>query len=81
MAYIVVAFIRSRRSGSIHTRAAFAMVLAMAILQMALGIMTVLYSAPVVLALTHQLGAVVLWVMILRARFLTQFPRAQSVRG
>ena len=81
MGYIVFVFLRSRRSGSTRTKAAFSMVLAMAVLQMALGIMTVLYSAPLWLALMHQLGAVALWVMILRARFLTQYPMSQSVRG
>jgi cytochrome c oxidase assembly protein subunit 15 len=37
--------------------------------------------APVELALLHQLGAVALWTLILRARFLARYPVAQSVRG
>ena len=37
--------------------------------QVVLGIATVLYVAPWHIAITHQLGAVVLWVLILRARF------------
>ena len=48
---------------------------------MVLGVVTVMHSAPLELAITHQLGAVVLWVLILRARFLSQYPAAQSVRG
>ena len=50
-------------------------------LQVVLGIATVIYSAPVHIAIVHQLGAVVLWVLILRARFLAAYPLPQSVRG
>ena len=39
-------------------------------LQIALGITTVLYGAPWQMAIVHQVLAVVLWVLILRARFL-----------
>jgi len=52
----------------------------MMVLQMVLGIITVIYSAPWQIAIVHQLGAVVLWALILRGRFLAQYPRAQSVR-
>jgi cytochrome c oxidase assembly protein subunit 15 len=64
-----------------QTRFAFNAVLAVLILQMVLGIATVLYSAPWQLAIAHQLGAVILWALILRGRFLAQYPRAQSIRG
>ena len=60
---------------------AFSMVLAMMMLQMVLGIMTVIYIAPWHLAIVHQFGAVVLFTLILRARFLAQYPKVQSVRG
>ena len=50
-------------------------------LQIVLGIMTVLYAAPWQLAIGHQFFAVVLWVLILRARFLARYPRATSIRG
>lgn len=50
-------------------------------LQMVLGITTVLYAAPWHIAIVHQLGAVVLWVLILRARFLAAYPPQQSVKG
>ncbi|WP_172295408.1 heme A synthase [Pseudoruegeria sp. HB172150] len=49
--------------------------------QAVIGIVTVMHSAPVALALMHQLGAVVAWSLILRARFMAQYPLAQSVRG
>ena len=77
----IVVWQRSRQSGNHKTRAAFAAVMGMLLLQMVLGVVTVMHSAPLELAITHQLGAVVLWVLILRARFLSQYPAAQSVRG
>jgi cytochrome c oxidase assembly protein subunit 15 len=48
---------------------------------MVLGIVTVIYSSPLHIAIVHQLGAVLLWVLIIRARFGAQYPRFQSVRG
>jgi cytochrome c oxidase assembly protein subunit 15 len=50
-------------------------------LQVVLGIVTVLYGAPVYIAIVHQALAVVVWVLILRARFLSGYPIATSVRG
>jgi cytochrome c oxidase assembly protein subunit 15 len=49
--------------------------------QIVLGIVTVLYGAPVQIAIVHQLLAVVLWVTILRARFLSAYPITTSLRG
>jgi len=49
--------------------------------QVVLGIATVLYVAPWQIAIVHQFLAVILWVLILRARFLSAYPLAQSVRG
>jgi heme a synthase len=49
---------------------------------MVLGIATVLTAAHVHVAITHQIGAVILWVLILRARHLAQYPVAgRSGRG
>ena len=62
-------------------RFAFNAVAAMMVVQMLLGIMTVLYLAPLSLALLHQVGAVALFALILRARFLSHYPTSQSVRG
>ncbi len=45
---------------------AMRMMLAMMFVQMLLGIVTVLYSAPWQIAIVHQFGAVVLWVLVLR---------------
>ena len=80
-AYAVMVWLRARRSPNRQTRFAFNAMLAMMALQVVIGIVTVLYSAPLQIAILHQIGAVVLWVLILRARFLARYPLAQSVRG
>ena len=74
-------WLRARRSPNTQTRFAFNLVLAMMTVQMVLGIVTVMKSSPWELAIVHQFGAVVLWVLVLRARFLAIYPLAQSVRG
>jgi cytochrome c oxidase assembly protein subunit 15 len=40
-----------------------------------------MHSSPWYLAIWHQLGAVLLLVLILRARFLAMYPLPQSVKG
>lgn len=77
----IVVWLKARKSANALTRSAFSAVLAMMLLQMVLGIATVLYLAPWHLAIVHQFGAVVLFALILRARFLAGYPVAQSVRG
>ena len=75
----VVVWLRGRKSSHARTRAAFHMVLVMLLVQMTLGIVTVLQAATLHVAITHQLGAIVLWVLILRARHLSQYPVAGSI--
>lgn len=77
----VVVWLRGRRSAHAATRFAFNAVMALLTLQVVWGIFTVLYAAPVHIALVHQALAVVLWVLIIRARFLAGYPLAQSLRG
>ncbi|MCM2562240.1 COX15/CtaA family protein [Lutimaribacter sp. EGI FJ00015] len=77
----IVVWLRARRSPNGVTRFAFNAVLAMMLVQMVLGIVTVMYSAPWQIAILHQVGAVVLWVLILRARFLAGYPVFASLRG
>ena len=60
--------------------ARFGLVMAVLSVQIVLGIVTVLYVAPWQLAILHQLMAVLIWVLILRARFLSFYPVVQSVR-
>ncbi|CAM4285517.1 heme A synthase [Palleronia rufa] len=76
----LVVLLRARRSSFRATRGAWHGVIAMMVLQIVLGIVTVMYSAPWGLAILHQLGAVALWVLILRARHQTAYPRSQSLR-
>ncbi len=77
----VAAWLRGRKSVHGATRAAFHGVMAMLLLQMSLGIYTALSAATVHVAITHQLGAVVLWVLIIRARHLSMYPIAGTIRG
>ena len=71
---------RSRSAANRAVKQAFDWVAVMMFGQLVLGIGTVLYAAPWHLAIIHQLGAVVLICLILRARFLSIYPTAQSVR-
>jgi heme a synthase len=77
----VYVWVRARKSPNTATRTAFNLMLGMLLVQVVLGIVTALYSAPVHIAIVHQFGAVVLWVLILRGRFLARYPLPQSVRG
>lgn len=72
---------RGRASAHPATVRAFDWAAVMALGQVVLGIVTVLYAAPLHLGLIHQLGAVVLWVLILGARHRAAYPVVQSVRG
>ena len=76
----IVVWLRGRKSSYQATQAAFHQVMAMLVLQMGLGIATVLTVAHVDVAITHQIGAVILWVLVLRARHLSQYPIAGSIR-
>jgi len=81
MIFAIVVWRVARKSGNTQVRFGFNAVLAMVFFQMVLGIITVMYSAPWQIAIVHQLGAVVTWVLILRARFMAGYPAVQSVRG
>jgi cytochrome c oxidase assembly protein subunit 15 len=76
----IVAWAKGRKSAHGATRAAFHAVLAMLLAQVGLGIATALTLAHVHVAITHQIGAVILWVLILRARHLSIYPIAGSIR-
>jgi cytochrome c oxidase assembly protein subunit 15 len=73
------AWLRSRRSALDHIRGAFAAMAAMLVLQVALGIVTVLHGAPWPIAIFHQLGAVALFALIVRARFAALYPLPQKI--
>ncbi|TNF64320.1 MAG: heme A synthase, partial [Rhodobacteraceae bacterium] len=80
-AFGIVVWLRGRASAHPRTRFAFNAVMAALFLQVVLGIVTVLYGAPWQIAIAHQVLAVVLWVLILRARFLSAYPVATSIKG
>ncbi|HEY0276026.1 MAG TPA: heme A synthase [Paenirhodobacter sp.] len=86
MGYLVFTFgvvvaVLGRRSAHQATRTAFAWMGAWLFVQVGLGIVTLMHGAPLHLGLAHQLGAVVAFVLILRARFLARYPVVQSIRG
>ncbi|MFO1105917.1 MAG: COX15/CtaA family protein [Amaricoccus sp.] len=75
----LVAWLRSRSSALGSIRRGFASAFHMTLLQVALGIATALYAAPWPIAITHQVGAMALFVLILRARFLALYPRPERI--
>jgi len=79
--FAVVVWLRARRSPHAVTRGAFGVMLAAVAVQLGLGILTVIHAAPLPLALAHQIGAMALFVLILRARHHARFPFETSVRG
>ena len=80
-AFAIVVWLRGRKSAHPNTRKAFNLMMIAMLGQIALGIVTVINAAPVHIAIFHQVLAVVLWVLILRARFLSAYPIPTSVRG
>lgn len=80
LAFGVVVWLRGRGSTHPATRFAFNVSFAALLVQVVLGVVTVLYAAPLHAAITHQLVAIVVWVAILRARFLSGYPIAISVK-
>jgi cytochrome c oxidase assembly protein subunit 15 len=79
--FAVIVFLRGRRSPHPVTRGAFGAMMAAVAVQVALGIMNVIHASPLPLALAHQLGAVLLFTLILRARHNARYPYETSVRG
>ena len=65
---------RSRSSGNSTLKFSFNVILAIAIFQMVLGIATVMYAAPWEIAIIHQFGAILLWIFVIWARFVTKYP-------
>jgi len=75
------AFLAARKSSLVQVRRHFTWVLAAIALQAIWGIITVVNAAPLSIAITHQFGAILVWLLILRARFEVYYPREQSLRG
>lgn len=81
LAFALFVWLRGRKSAHPKTQSAFNIAFAALCAQIILGIVTVLSAAHVQIAILHQLLAVVLWVMILRTRFLSAYPITTSLRG
>jgi heme a synthase len=79
--YGIVAWTKGRRSPHPDTKRAFHLAMVMLLVQAVLGIVTVMQSSPLHLAILHQLGAVLLWVLVLNARFQSRYPIEVSVRN
>ncbi len=79
-AFGVVVWLRGRKSVHGTTRGAYHAVMAMLVGQVLLGIAAVLTMATLHVAITHQIGAVILWVLIIRARHLAGYPVAGSIQ-
>jgi cytochrome c oxidase assembly protein subunit 15 len=79
--FSVFVWLRGRKSSNYHTRVGFNIMIIVMTLQMVIGIVTVLYSAPANIAIVHQFMAVLLWIAVLRARYLVRYPIPQSIRG
>ena len=71
---------RARASALVRVRTLFGWVALGVVLQAAWGIVTVMNAAPLSIAITHQLGAVLVWLLVLRARFEVYYPTGQSLR-
>ncbi len=77
----LAAMLRARKATASATRRAFLLAGLVVLLQLGLGILTVLNGAFLHVAITHQLCAVLAWVLILNARFHAGYPQPQSLRG
>jgi cytochrome c oxidase assembly protein subunit 15 len=79
-AFGIFVWLKGRKSGYQATRRAFDWVMVLLFGQVVLGIAAVLTMASLPVAICHQVGAVILWVLILRARHLSQYPLQGSIR-
>lgn len=80
-AFGLVVWRRGAASAHSRTRRVAALMGALLTLQVVLGILTVLYSAPWQLGIAHQIAAVVLWSVILSLRFFARYPVADKLRA
>lgn len=81
LAFSVMAFVKGRKSAHAATRAAFTAAFIAVVAQIVLGIYTVVTAAPWNIAIVHQVFAILVFALILRARFLAAHPIVASLRG
>ncbi len=80
LAFAVFLFIRTRGHALNAIRGQFKWVLIFIAAQAVWGIVTVMGGAPLNLAIVHQLGAILVWIIVLRARFEVVYPGVQKLR-
>jgi cytochrome c oxidase assembly protein subunit 15 len=76
----ILVWVKSRSSALLSVKRAVDWAAVAVFGQVVLGIGTVLYAAPWHIAIVHQLGAVAVIILILRACFSTTYPAIQSLR-
>ncbi|MFU8882349.1 MAG: heme A synthase [Rhodobacterales bacterium] len=81
LAFGIVVWLRGRKSANAATRMAFHMAFGVLLAQVVLGVVTVLLAATWEVAILHQVLAVILWVLIIRARHLSAYPVVTSIRA
>ena len=72
--FCIYSWLSVRKSGNESLKFGFNLIFVIAFFQMVLGIVTVFYAAPWEIAIVHQFGAILLWVAVLRTRFITKYP-------
>jgi cytochrome c oxidase assembly protein subunit 15 len=80
-AMAVVAYLKGRRSAMFETRGAFTAASVAIGGQVLLGIATLMHGAPLHLGVAHQLGAVLVMTLVIRARHRALYPLKQSLRA
>jgi cytochrome c oxidase assembly protein subunit 15 len=80
LAMTIMALIKGRKSANASTRAAFIAASIAVFGQVCLGIYVLFSGVQAHVALTHQIIAVLVWVLILRARFLSGYPITDAIR-
>ena len=73
-------FLESRKSPLPKIRQSYIVVIIVLVSQMILGVLTVLYGAPIILSIFHQLTGVILWLVTIYFCFETSFPRTKELR-
>ena len=79
--FALYAFFRARRSALTRIRSLFLWSMLAIVLQAIWGVVTVMNAAPLPIAITHQFGAILVWLLVIRARFEAFYPHEQSIRG
>ena len=78
-AAVIWLWLRSRRTGHARLKRWHDWVLVATVGQMIWGILTVMNGAPLAYAIIHQIGAIILIVLLVRARYEAAYPTEQKI--